>query len=350
MLPTLSPTHKLLLSTPHSLLLSSSGNGSVLRSLPHPLTPPSLHGLHVFGVDNLLTTPCDPAFVRLSSSADVVNKCVLRSRPSEKIGVMALLPSGSATVVEYSDLPPSSAGAAKAEGDGLMYDLGNICSHLFTAPFLARARGLPTRYHVARKTVKHWCPASAAVVTTEGCVKLESFIFDCFEYADRVAVRVVDREGEFSPIKNREGTDSRDTAVGHLRDRFLREMGVGGEGGEGEGEAVEGGEGGHRVGDGMGVKKRFPHRQKLASSQLLASQNDDVGPLCLLRPRLLLRWLLFLFRRPVLDCARLLPVKVQEVVGRRTLDDGARACVRRGLGLERNNLFPSTIQSSSPSC
>ena len=43
--------------------------------------------------------------------------------------------------------------------------------------------------------------------------KFETFIFDGFEYLDDMLVMRVNRDEEFAPIKNREGSDSPKTAV-----------------------------------------------------------------------------------------------------------------------------------------
>ena len=62
-------------------------------------------------------------------------------------------------------------------------------------------------------------------------VKLESFIFDVFPAAQRMAVLEIERSAEFSPVKNAPGesTDSPDTAralISTLHAGWLRAAGV----------------------------------------------------------------------------------------------------------------------------
>jgi UDP-N-acetylglucosamine/UDP-N-acetylgalactosamine diphosphorylase len=62
-------------------------------------------------------------------------------------------------------------------------------------------------------------------------IKLESFIFDVFPAARRMAVLEIERDAEFAPVKNAPGSaeDSPDTAralIARLHARWLRDAGA----------------------------------------------------------------------------------------------------------------------------
>jgi UDP-N-acetylglucosamine/UDP-N-acetylgalactosamine diphosphorylase len=70
------------------------------------------------------------------------------------------------------------------------------------------AGGLP--YHLARKRVPYWDPATDRVVTPEkeNALKFERFVFDVLPLADRWTTVATSRHTEFAPLKNATGDDS----------------------------------------------------------------------------------------------------------------------------------------------
>ena len=75
----------------------------------------------------------------------------------------------------------------------------NICSHLFSVPFLKRAAASNIPYHIARKSIAQVHPATGKVSKAPG-IKLERFIFDAFELATKVVTLQVPRALEFAPV------------------------------------------------------------------------------------------------------------------------------------------------------
>ena len=63
-------------------------------------------------------------------------------------------------------------------------------------------------YHLARKAIPHADKRTVdkAAIPAPNGIKLESFIIDVFEAAERMAVLEVQRQHEFSPVKNKPGS------------------------------------------------------------------------------------------------------------------------------------------------
>lgn len=228
------------------------GGSSSLSARPNPhadllvtMTALGVEYIHVIGVDNPLVRPCCPKMVgfALVRGLDVVNR-VCRRKPGEQAGVCgvrrlsaawqlpihaspevaaelgAYLAERAPSVLEYSELPPG--------GEALFESAyANIAMHLFSIRYLRTLSDLRQRlavpitpYHLAHKKVPYYCvdPGSenykqlvpASALKAPNARKFEHFIFDVFHFCEisHFGLFVVDREREFSPIKNREGTDS----------------------------------------------------------------------------------------------------------------------------------------------
>src|SRR4029079_8464711 len=105
------------------------------------------HGIeyiHVYGVDNVLAKGADPTFIgfAVSTGADCANKVVLKTEPTEKVGVMCLR-DGRPSVVEYSELPLSMSALRSEQNGQLVYSAGNIVQHFFTFDFLKQHATTP---------------------------------------------------------------------------------------------------------------------------------------------------------------------------------------------------------------
>lgn len=209
-------TGKLLLEAPGRLFLSPNGHGGTLTAVAgsgvlDAIAARGVKHVFYFQVDNPLVKVCDPGFVgsHIAAHSEVSAKVVFKERPEEKVGVFAVV-NGRCAIIEYSDMPAEMA--AERETDGaLRYRAGNPAIHLFSVEFLRRATGKGAlAYHVARKKVPHFDPATGASVnpTTENALKFELFVFDALPLADRWLVMETSRAEEFSPLKNAAGTDS----------------------------------------------------------------------------------------------------------------------------------------------
>ena len=221
---------RIIMQSGHQLSEAPDGNGGIYNALEvtgvlAALEASQARSVHVFSVDNAVCKVADPVFLGfcLSRDAEVGNKVVWKPSSNEKVGVVARR-NGRAAIVEYSELSEDLATQTDPATGKLSFGAGNICNHYFTVPFLRKVatayRNEPAvmPYHVAKKKIPF---ADVETGTTlpmpeaPNGIKLEAFIFDSFPLAGKSAILEVNREEEFSPVKNAPGsgsTDSPDTA------------------------------------------------------------------------------------------------------------------------------------------
>lgn len=209
-------TGKLLLEKPGVLFTSPNGHGGTITALFESgllsdLKRRGIRSIYYFQVDNPLVKIADPAFVgrHLQERSEASSKAIEKAYPDEKMGVLSLI-DGRCGIIEYSDMPDELLHATDAEGK-LLHRAGSPAIHIFDVDFLLKitedANKLP--YHIARKKVP--CLDNTDP-QEENALKFERFIFDALPLADRWLVQEALREEEFSPIKNKEGVDSPETA------------------------------------------------------------------------------------------------------------------------------------------
>lgn len=210
-------TGKLLLEAPGKLFLSPNGHGGTLTALADSgllakLKAAGIRHFFYFQVDNPLVAVCDPAFIgrHIRADAEVSSKVVFKERPEEKVGILAQV-DGRCGIIEYSDMPKAMAEERAADGT-LAFRAGSPAIHLFSVAFLERVTSGRQRlaFHLARKKVPHFDPASGKSITpdNENALKFELFVFDALPMADRWLAVEARREDEFSPLKNATGPDS----------------------------------------------------------------------------------------------------------------------------------------------
>ncbi len=231
-------TGKLLLTAPGELNLSPNGHGGTLTALADTglladLQARGVKHIFYFQVDNPLVDLAAPGFVgrHVTANSDASTKVVFKTRPDEKVGVLALI-GGKCGIVEYSDLPAALAEARDADGE-LLHRAGNTAIHIFSVAFLERVTQGAGRlaFHLARKKVPFYDPDTGATVkpTVENALKFELFVFDALPLAERWLTVRVNREDEFAPLKNATGADSPEAVRAAISDshaRRLRAVGV----------------------------------------------------------------------------------------------------------------------------
>jgi len=217
MLPTLTLDGKLILDGETHFLSNPDGHGGSLKAfyksgLMQKFKSEGFLQLFYCQVDNPLLKIADPVFLgyHLMEEAEISTKVVRRRDPDEKVGIYVLL-NGKPGIIEYSDFSPDAYRAVDENGD-IRHWAGNIAIHVISLDFIDRLnrKGFALPYHRAVKDVEG-LGEDGKSKKTKG-LKFESFVFDAIPLAERTSCMEVSREEEFSPVKNREGMDSPDTA------------------------------------------------------------------------------------------------------------------------------------------
>lgn len=174
--------------------------------------------IHVYGVDNCLVRVADPVFIGvcISRSAECGAKVVRKTVPTESVGVVARR--GEAFgVVEYSELSREKSEMRHPSGQ-IAFRAANIANHYFTMDFLDRVELMERKmaFHIARKKIPTVSLEDGSPVkpSEPNGMKLELFVFDVFPYTHNLTVLEVERQEEFSPLKNAPGskTDGPETS------------------------------------------------------------------------------------------------------------------------------------------
>jgi len=228
MLPSVDAEGKALMETQFAPALAPDGHGGLLNALREnklieDMVHRGLEQLYYFQVDNPLAQICDPVFIgrHILARADISAKTVKKSHPDEKLGNIVRTGNGY-LVIEYTELSSEEKNRKKENGD-LYFDQGSIGIHIFERGFLEKiveqADKMP--FHVSHKRVK--CidaKGNLCDPKTPNAYKFEQFIFDVFTQTKNICVIEAERSREFSPIKNKEGDDSPDTARRDLCNYF----------------------------------------------------------------------------------------------------------------------------------
>lgn len=218
---------KIILDQPGKVSRAPGGNGGLYEALHEnchidKMQERGIEYVHVYCVDNILVKMADPVFIGfcIDKSAECGAKVVEKKRPEERVGVVVKC-NGKYQVAEYSEI--SEELQKKRDPDGkLTFREGNICNHFFTIDFLEKiVKELEPslKYHIAEKKIPYVNDSRKRIEPDKPSgIKLEKFVFDVFEFAEKFAVLEVAREDEFSPLKNKKGsqTDSPETALRDL--------------------------------------------------------------------------------------------------------------------------------------
>eukprot|EP00003_Mantamonas_plastica_P024213 TRINITY_DN4477_c0_g1_i1.p1 TRINITY_DN4477_c0_g1~~TRINITY_DN4477_c0_g1_i1.p1 ORF type:complete len:482 (-),score=179.98 TRINITY_DN4477_c0_g1_i1:334-1779(-) len=217
MLPCFQKDGSLILETPFKLARAPEGNGGIYRALKlggvlADMEQRGVEYTHVFGVDNILTTICDPIFLGYCISeenTDCAMKSVPKEYPTESVGVLGMK-GGKPQIIEYSELSDEDANLRQENGD-LSFRAAFICNLFCRKECLENAtdKWLPDLpYHVAKKAIPQVDGEGNTFKPDEkNGIKLELFIFDIFPLCTQLSVLEVSRSSDFSPLKNAEGKE-----------------------------------------------------------------------------------------------------------------------------------------------
>lgn len=202
----LSETGELLLSKEQSLLTTPNGNGGIFEALNtsgvnKDLKDRGIEYLYINNIDNVLVKVLDPILCGLAvdSQSDVTTKTIA-AKDNESVGRVIEV-EGVKQVMEYTELP---------EGEENTYRNANIGIHIFKLDYLIEHAESELPYHLAIKNLEQL--DSDLNTVKQATLKFEKFYFDIFRYGKSFKTLQVDRASEFSPLKNKVGKDSVETA------------------------------------------------------------------------------------------------------------------------------------------
>lgn len=225
-----------MLSNKAEVAMAPNGNGGIYAALAPYLKSMRANGIeyvHVYCVDNILCKVADPYFIGfgIAKNVDCAAKVVEKTDPDESVGLFCQQ-NGKVILAEYSEIQRDLTYEKTASGL-LAFRAANIVNHLFSVDFLEKVCCSDCRlpYHQALKKIPYFDGEKVVKPNLPNGIKLEQFVTDAFGYANNFFLWEVDRENEFSPLKNANaaGKDCLSTCQRDLfaeSKRWLKESGA----------------------------------------------------------------------------------------------------------------------------
>lgn len=232
-MPAIDYDGKLLLADKDSLALAPDGHGGTLLALRRSgcldrMKHDKIKYISYFQVDNPLVSVVNPLFIGLHDleESDMSAIMLAKTGPFEKLGNFCIS-EGKLMIIEYSDLPIELAEARNSD-NSLKFIAGSPAIHVISREFvdgLTRHGRLELPWHRADKKIP-FINDEGETVTPDipNGVKLESFIFDALQLAEKTMLLEAAREEEFAPTKNKTGVDSVESCREMLIERDAKRL------------------------------------------------------------------------------------------------------------------------------
>jgi UDP-N-acetylglucosamine/UDP-N-acetylgalactosamine diphosphorylase len=219
MIPAINRQGKMILDERDHIFMNPNGHGGTVKALSESgalsdMKERDIDHLFYFQVDNVLTRICDPIYLgyHILGDSEMSCKVVHKKYPEEKMGILCII-NGENHLIEYSDLNEKDMYAKNNDGS-MKFWVGNIATHIFDREFLERENegGFKLPYHLAQKSIPYIDVKGEKINPSDkNGIKFETFVFDALVDAKKTVYLEIEREKEFSPLKNSEGENSPDT-------------------------------------------------------------------------------------------------------------------------------------------
>jgi UDP-N-acetylglucosamine/UDP-N-acetylgalactosamine diphosphorylase len=219
-IPSFTIDGKIIIEDKGNISMSPNGNGDIYLSFKSSgiydkFLKKGIKYVQITNVDNILSKIADPTFFGLidKENVDLAVKTINKKSDTESVGVFGII-NNKLNVIEYSEIGEELA-KKKNDNNERLYDCANIGIYVFNLQNLNKyieQYKISPEYHIARKKITCNLVPEKKI---DG-IKLELFIFDIFKYIDSYKIIKVNRNQEYSPIKNKFGDDSPESAVRDL--------------------------------------------------------------------------------------------------------------------------------------
>ena len=218
-LPLIDKPGKLLVDEHFNIKTASNGNGSIFESMREKgvlddMESKGIKWVYIGSIDNVLLKMVDILLmgIAIEQNSLIATRSIFKNNARERIGSLCNY-DGKIKVIEYSELPESMVEAVDEEGE-LLYGESHVMCNLFNIEALERVSTKRLPYHKASKKYSY-IDTDLNLVNPEeiNAFKFEYFIFDSFEYFDKISILRGKREEDFAPVKNATGVDSPETAI-----------------------------------------------------------------------------------------------------------------------------------------